>query len=53
MGRADRAPETRGAPVEKWQSGGLISAHGMAARIPLRGLVSDLQKKYMDLLYKV
>jgi len=25
----------------------------MAARVPLRGLVSDLLKKYMDLLYKV
>jgi hypothetical protein len=33
--------------------GGMAPVYGLAARVPFRGLVSDLLKKYMDLLYKV
>ncbi|MCP5098379.1 MAG: hypothetical protein GY943_22750 [Chloroflexi bacterium] len=32
---------------------GMAPVYGMAATIPLRGMVSDLLKRYMDLLYKV
>jgi len=40
----------RSHPDEK---GGLAPVYGMAATIPLRGVVSDLLKNYMDLLYRV
>ncbi len=33
--------------------GGLAPIYGMAATIPFRGLVSDLLKRYIDLLYRV
>lgn len=33
--------------------GGMAPVYGMAATIPLRGMVSELLKRYMDLLYKV
>ncbi|MBI4307255.1 MAG: aminotransferase class V-fold PLP-dependent enzyme [Chloroflexi bacterium] len=33
--------------------GGMAPVYGMAATLPLRGLVRDLLKRYMDLLYKV
>jgi glutamate/tyrosine decarboxylase-like PLP-dependent enzyme len=33
--------------------GGMAPVYGMAASIPFRGMVSDLLKKYMDVLYKV
>jgi sphinganine-1-phosphate aldolase len=33
--------------------GSLAPVYGMAATIPLRGMVSDLLKRYIDLLYKV
>jgi sphinganine-1-phosphate aldolase len=33
--------------------GGMAPVYGMAATVPLRGLVSDLLKRYIDLLYKV
>ena len=33
-------------------SGGLAPIYGMAATLPLRGVVGDLLKKYIDLLYK-
>ncbi len=33
--------------------GGLAPVYGMAATLPVRSLVGDLLKKYMDLLYKV
>ncbi|HEX9029061.1 MAG TPA: aminotransferase class V-fold PLP-dependent enzyme [Anaerolineales bacterium] len=39
-----RSPEVRGS---------LAPVYGMAATVPLRGLVSDMLKRYMDLLYKV
>jgi hypothetical protein len=33
--------------------GGLAPIYGMAATIPFRGMVSELLKRYIDLLYKV
>lgn len=33
--------------------GGMAPVYGMAATIPLRGLVNDMLKRYIDLLYKV
>lgn len=33
--------------------GGMAPVYGMAATLPLRGVVSDMLKRYMDLLYKV
>ncbi len=35
------------------ESGGMAPVYGMAATIPLRGVVSELLKKYMDILFKV
>jgi len=32
---------------------GMAPVYGLAASLPLRGMVSDLLKRYMDLLYKV
>jgi hypothetical protein len=32
--------------------GGMAPAYGMAASLPLRGLVSDLLKRYLDRLYR-
>jgi sphinganine-1-phosphate aldolase len=40
----------RANPEEK---GTMAPVYGMAATVPFRGLLSDLLKKYMDLLYKV
>jgi sphinganine-1-phosphate aldolase len=37
-------------PAEK---GELAPVYGLAANLPLRGVVSDLLKRYMDVLYKV
>ena len=34
-------------------SGGMAPVYGMAATIPMRGMLSDLLKRYIDLLYKV
>ena len=42
--------QVRANPGEK---GTMAPVYGMAASVPFRGLVSDLLKKYMDLLYKV
>jgi glutamate/tyrosine decarboxylase-like PLP-dependent enzyme len=39
----------RGTPPEK---GGLAPVYGMAATIPFRGAVSDLLRRYCDLLYE-
>lgn len=33
--------------------GGMAPVYGMASSIPFRGMVSDLLKRYMDVLYKV
>ncbi|NVJ20356.1 MULTISPECIES: pyridoxal phosphate-dependent decarboxylase family protein [Myxococcus] len=35
------------------EKGTMAPVYGMAAAVPFRGMVSDLLKKYMDLLYKV
>ena len=35
------------------KSDGLAPVYGLAARIPLRGMVGDLLKRYLDLLYRV
>jgi glutamate/tyrosine decarboxylase-like PLP-dependent enzyme len=35
------------------EAGTMAPVYGMAATVPFRGLLSDLLKKYMDLLYKV
>jgi hypothetical protein len=34
-------------------SEGLAPVYGLAARIPLRGMVGDLLKRYLDSLYKL
>jgi hypothetical protein len=33
--------------------GEMAPVYGLAANLPLRGVVSDLLKRYMDVLYKV
>jgi sphinganine-1-phosphate aldolase len=33
--------------------GGMAPIYGMAATLPLRGVVSEMLKRYLDLLYKV
>jgi hypothetical protein len=33
--------------------GGMAPVYGMAATLPMRGVVSDMLKRYLDLLYKV
>lgn len=33
--------------------GGMAPVYGMAARMPVRGIVADILERYMDLLYKV
>jgi sphinganine-1-phosphate aldolase len=35
------------------EQGGMAPVYGMGASLPLRGVVSDLLKMYMDVLYKV
>ena len=40
----------RAHPEEK---GSMAPIYGMAATIPMRGLVSDMLKKYLDLIFKV
>jgi len=42
--------EVRSHPPSK---GGMAPAYGMAASLPLRGVVSDLLKRYMDRLYRL
>ena len=37
-------------PTEK---GGMAPVYGMAATLPLRSVVSDILKGYLDLYYKV
>jgi sphinganine-1-phosphate aldolase len=34
------------------ERGGMAPVYGMAARLPLRGVVGDILERYMDLLYK-
>lgn len=40
----------KGHPEEK---GGMAPVYGMAATVPMRGLVGDMLKKYLDLIFKV
>jgi hypothetical protein len=35
------------------EKGSTAPVYGMAATIPLRGMVSDMLKRYMDVLYRV
>jgi hypothetical protein len=42
--------ETQQNPEEKT---GMAPVYGLAASLPLRSVVSDILKKYMDVLYKV
>jgi len=35
------------------EKGGMAPVYGMAAKLPVRGIVGDLLERYMDLLYKV
>lgn len=58
QGVADRFLEDLREAVEHVRSnpeekGTMAPVYGMAATVPFRGLLSDLLKKYMDLLYKV
>lgn len=46
----DAVEHVKANPGEK---GTMAPVYGMAASVPFRGLVSDMLKKYMDLLYKV
>jgi glutamate/tyrosine decarboxylase-like PLP-dependent enzyme len=57
-GVADRFIEDLMAAVEYVQAnpaeqGGMAPIYGMAGTMPLRGVVSDMLKRYIDLLYKV
>jgi hypothetical protein len=38
---------------EPQRKGGMAPIYGMAAALPLRGVVSEMLKRYLDLLYKV
>ena len=35
------------------EGGGMAPVYGMGSSLPLRGVVSDMLKKYLDLLYKI
>ena len=35
------------------EEGGMAPVYGMAATLPLRGVVNDMLKRYIDMLYKV
>jgi len=57
-GVADRFLEDLRAAVEHVKSapagkGGMAPVYGLAARLPLRTVVGDLLKRYLDVLYKV
>ncbi len=47
---ADSVQEVRENPAT---SGGMAPIYGMAASIPFRGMVDDILRRYMDLLYSV
>lgn len=46
----DAVAHVRRNPGEK---GGMAPVYGMAATLPLRGLVGDMLKRYLDVLYRV
>ena len=35
------------------EEGGMAPVYGMAATMPMRGVVNDMLKRYIDLLYEV
>jgi hypothetical protein len=39
--------------VHPAEEGGMAPVYGMAATLPFRGMVTNLLKRYIDLLYKV
>jgi len=43
------AMHVKASPAEK---GTMAPVYGMAATMPLRGVVSDMLKRYLDLIYK-
>lgn len=43
------ATEARGAPTS---SGGMAPVYGLAGTLPVRGMIADLLRRYVDLLYK-
>ncbi|MBI3161876.1 MAG: aminotransferase class V-fold PLP-dependent enzyme [Chloroflexi bacterium] len=46
----DAVEHVKGHPEEK---GTMAPVYGMAATLPMRGMVSDLLKKYLDLMFRV
>jgi hypothetical protein len=42
--------EVKNDPVEE---GGMAPIYGMAATLPMRGMVSEMLKRYIDALYKI
>jgi sphinganine-1-phosphate aldolase len=57
-GVAERFLQDLGAAVAETRAhpragGGMAPVYGMAASVPFRGMVGDLLKRYMDLLYEV
>ncbi len=47
----DAVEEVRANPAP--ESGGMAPIYGMAGSIPFRGMVDDILRRYLDLLYKV
>lgn len=50
---ADLAAAVDHVRADPSESSGMAPVYGMAATIPVRGVVSDVLERYMDLLYKV
>ena len=50
---ADLAAAVEHVRADPSDSSGMAPVYGMAATIPVRGVVSDVLERYMDLLYKV
>ena len=46
----DSVAEVKAQPNRK---GGMAPVYGMAATLPFRGIVDDMLRRYMDVLYKV
>ena len=41
--------DARGAPTS---TGGMAPVYGLAGTLPVRGMIADLLRRYVDLLYK-
>ena len=50
---SDLAGAVKEVETQPKTSGGMAPIYGMAASIPFRGMVDDLLRRYLDLLYKV